>query len=169
MVLAIQPTCRGFGYAVLELAEDRLIDSGLRQVPAAEMEQRALPKVAQLIEYFAPSIVIVEDTRHPNCRRRGRAPSLIDGIMEVAETMNVAIGRVPGITVRKYYRELGGRNKSEIAKLVAERFPELRSVLPPPRNKIWLPPNERMTIFDSIAFATVFASENPSILMVGRR
>jgi GNAT superfamily N-acetyltransferase len=155
-VLAIAPTSRGFGYAVLELADDRLIDSGLRQVVPAEMEQRALPKVAELIEYFSPHAVIVEDTRHPRCRRRGRGRALIGGIIEVAETMHVAVGRVPAIRVREHYRNLGARNKSAIAALIAERFPELRPVLPPPR-KIWMSPNERMTIFDSIAFATVFA------------
>lgn len=163
VVLAIDPTSRGFGYAVLALANDRLIDSGIRQVLPAEMEQRALPKVAQLIEYFVPNIVVVEDNSHPSCRRRGRGRALIDGVMEVAETMNVAVGRVAAISVREHYRERDAKNKDAIARAIVERFPRLQPVLPPLRDKIWLPPSERMSIFDSIAFATVFAAENPSL------
>lgn len=153
--LAIHPTCRGFGYAVLELAKDELIDWGVRQVVPSEMEQRSLPKIAALIEKFAPSIVIVEDTRHPRCRRRGRGRALVDGIIEVAETMKIAVGRVPRVSVREDYRELGAKNKDAMARLIVARFPELRPVLPP-RRKMWMPQNERMTIFDSVAFATVF-------------
>ncbi len=69
--------------------------------------------------------------------------------------MKVPVGRVPTIDVRAYYRSLGAKNKDAMARLIVARFPELRSVLPP-RRKPWMPPNERMAIFDSVALATVF-------------
>ena len=152
--LAIEPHNRGFGYAVLELADDILIDWGGRQANA-DVIKRSIPKVAGLIHRFAPSIVIVEDTRHPRCRRSGNGRALIESIADLARTMDVAVGRVSRLSVRKHYAALGAGNKDAVAKFLVKRFPELRRVLPPPR-KLWMARDERMTIFDSIAFATIF-------------
>jgi GNAT superfamily N-acetyltransferase len=155
--LAIAPTSRGFGYALIEGADDVLIDWGVHQVRQADMTEHSLPIVADLIHRFAPSIVIVEDTLHERCRRRGKGRALIEAVVGYAESMDIAVGRVSGRSVRDHYAELGARNKDVIARLIVTRFPELRSVLPPPRG-MWRPKNERMTIFDSVAFATVFAA-----------
>ena len=40
-------------------------------------------------------------------------------------------------------------NKETIAAKVAERFPELRPYLPPPR-KPWMSEDERMNVFDAV-------------------
>ena len=47
------------------------------------------------------------------------------------------------------------RNKNEIARFIAARFPELARSLPPER-KPWMSEDSRMAIFDAAAFA--FAS-----------
>jgi GNAT superfamily N-acetyltransferase len=157
-LLAIEPTSRGFGYALIEVPDDVLIDSGVHHVRQVDMTEHSLPIVAGLIRQFAPNIVVVEDTLHARCRRRGRGRELIEAIVAYAESLDVAVGRVSSRSVRAHYAELGAKNKDAIAKLIVSRFPELRSVLPPPRG-LWRPKNARMTIFDSVAFATVFAAE----------
>jgi hypothetical protein len=156
-VLAITPTSRGFGYALIEGVDDVLIDWGVHQVRQADMTEHSLPMVAGLLRKFAPSVVVVEDTLHERCRRRGKGRALIEAIVGYAESMDVAVGRVSNTSVREHYTDLGTRNKDEIARLIVTRFPELRSVLPPPRG-MWRPKDERMTIFDSMAFAIVFAA-----------
>lgn len=156
-LLAIEPSSRGFGYALIDVPDDVLIDWGVHQVRQADMTEFSLPKIAGLIRKFAPSIIVVEDTLHERCRRRGKGRALIEAIVAYAESMDVAVKRVSTTNVRAHYAELDARNKDAIAKLIVSRFPELRSVLPPPRG-MWRPKNERMTIFDSVAFATVFVA-----------
>ena len=169
VALALQPTCRGFGFAVLDLTAKRLISWALREVVREEMDQRALPLVAKLIEYYSPNIVIVEDIDHLYSKRRGRGRALVEGIVEVADTMHVAVGRIPSINVRRHYRELGALNKDARAQMIVKEFPELRSVLPPLRNRIWLHQSDRMAVFDSVAFALVFSAVNPSIQTLRHR
>lgn len=162
VALAIQPTSQAFGYAVLELATDRLVGQGMRFTKPSEMEQRSLPIIADLISAYSPSLVIVEDTGDARCLRSGRGPALIDGIVEVADTMDIAVGKVPSVRVREFYRHLGARNKDAVAGRIVERFPQLARLLPA-RRKSWMSKQHHMAIFDAIAFATVFAADNPSL------
>jgi len=162
VVLAIQTTSQAFGYAVLELATDRLVAHGMRFPKLSELEQRSLPIIADLITAYSPSLVIVEDTADPKCLRSGRGPALIDGIVEVADTMDIAVGKVASVRVREFYRQLGARNKDAVASQIIERFPQLTTILPLPR-KSWMSKQHRMAIFDAIAFATVFGADNPSL------
>jgi hypothetical protein len=56
-------------------------------------------------------------------------------------------------------RTLSVSNKAKTARIVAAKFPELRSRLPPER-KPWMSEDYRMAIFDAAAFAlTLFGSE----------
>jgi RNase H-fold protein (predicted Holliday junction resolvase) len=55
-VLAIDPSTRGFGFAVLE-GPDRLIDWGVKETKM-DKNRRALKLIAQLIEQYEPSTVV---------------------------------------------------------------------------------------------------------------
>jgi Holliday junction resolvasome RuvABC endonuclease subunit len=134
-ILAIDPTYRGFGYAVLE-ESDRLVDWGVCQI-RTEKKERTLRKIADLIRRFGPDIVIVEATRHQDCRRGQQARDLIDAIAALARTMDAAVRRVPMATVREHYAELGATNKDAVARLIVQQFPELERFLPPKR-KPWM-------------------------------
>ncbi|MBI1818669.1 MAG: hypothetical protein HYR72_27105 [Deltaproteobacteria bacterium] len=153
-MLSLDPTSRGFGYAVLE-APDLLIDWGVCQV-RIEKREGALRKVAALIHRFAPDTVVVEDTRDQHCRRGQRARDLILAIVALARTMDVAVVRVSRTTVRDHYTDLGATNKDAVARLVVEGFPELESFLPP-RRRTWMPEHERMAVFDAISMVLVLA------------
>jgi len=157
-VIAIAPSSRGFGYAVIEVADDILIDWGVHQIREADMTEYSLPKIAGLIRQYEPSVVVVEDTLHKRCRRRGKGRALIEAIVAYAKSLDADVGRVSSQRVRDHYAELSARNKDAVARLIVSRFPELRSTLPPPRKK-WMSKDERMTIFDSVAFATIYVEE----------
>ena len=52
--------------------------------------------------------------------------------------------------------------KYEIAVAIAERFPELGQILPPPR-KLWMPEDKRMGTFDAVAWGlTLFDHKDSS-------
>jgi RNase H-fold protein (predicted Holliday junction resolvase) len=58
-VLAIDPSTRGFGFAVLE-GPNRLIDWGVKETKI-DKNRMTLKLVADLIERCQPSVIVVED------------------------------------------------------------------------------------------------------------
>lgn len=158
-LLAIDPYLRGFGWALLE-GPDLLVDWGIYQTRTKRPE-RALGRVAALLDRYAPHVVVLEDTHHPRCRRRGRASALISEIMDMAKASNVAVRVVPMDDVREHYRAAGARSKDAVARLVADRFSELQPILPP-RRKNWMREDERMAVFDAIAMVSTLLPFSPS-------
>jgi len=158
-VLAIDPYLRGFGWALLE-GPDLLVDWGICQTRTKKPE-RALGRVAAILHRYAPHLIVVEDIRHPRCRRRDRAGVLISEICDMAGAANVAVRTVAMEDVREHYRAVGAKSKNAVARLVVERFPELQPILPPYR-KNWMREDERMAVFDAIAMALVATGDaNP--------
>jgi len=153
-ILAVDPTHRGFGYVVLE-EPDRLVDWGLCLVRSRK-EVATLVRVRRLIRHLEPEVVVVEDTRHPGCRRGQRVRDLLDGIAAAAAELGVASSRIPAAEVRQSAATIGVTNKDAVAKLLSARFPELEPLLPP-RRKTWVSEDERMAVFDSIALAIAFS------------
>lgn len=147
-ILAIDPTHRGFGYVVLE-APDRLVDWGLCQVRGGAAK---VTRVLTLIRRLEPDLVVVEDARHPGCRRGQRVRDLLEAIVAAATELDVASLRIPAAEVRQSAATTGATNKDAAAKLLAARFPELEPLLPP-RRKTWMSEDERMAIFDSAGLA----------------
>lgn len=152
-VVAIDPTSRGFGYAVLE-GPAFLVDWGTRDFGRAD-SARALAEVAALVDDFRPDVVVVEDVADPAARRRDRARELIESVARLAAGCGVAIARVARADVQRVFRGADATTKHAIAHVIAGHFPELAPRLPPPR-KTWMSEDVRMAIFDAMAFALVF-------------
>jgi RNase H-fold protein (predicted Holliday junction resolvase) len=66
-VLAIDPTHRGFGYAVFE-GPDLLVDWGERNI-WGQKNAGSVEAVARLIERYQPDILVLEDPSSADCRR----------------------------------------------------------------------------------------------------
>jgi len=81
-VLAIDPSTRGFGFAVLE-GPDRLSDWGVKET-RTDKKVRALRWTAELIDYYRPNVVVVEDYAGKGSRRCKRVAELIDAIATLA-------------------------------------------------------------------------------------
>src|ERR1700682_485037 len=90
-VLSIDPTHRGFGYVVLEGSED-LIDCGVRHVQGAKNKE-SIRAASELMSFYRPQILVLEDVCSKNCRRRKRVRDLIEALDH--------LGRSRGISVRK--------------------------------------------------------------------
>ena len=72
-VLAIDPTTKGFGFAVME-GPERLIDWGVKGVKRSE-KKRSLKLVADLIDQYQPDVILVEDCLGKGSRRCQRVRS----------------------------------------------------------------------------------------------
>jgi Holliday junction resolvasome RuvABC endonuclease subunit len=152
-VLAIDPSTRGFGFAVLE-GPNRLIDWGVKETKT-DKRQRSQKLIADLIEQYQPSVIVVEDYAAKGSRRCGRVCDLINDISKLAMNRNVKVKSFSRLKVRQAFAEAGAKNKYEIALAIAKRFQELAPRIPRFR-KPWMSEDYRMSIFDAVALAVTF-------------
>jgi RNase H-fold protein (predicted Holliday junction resolvase) len=66
-VIAIDPSTRGFGFAVLE-GPERLVDWGVKET-RTDKNRRSLELIADLIEIYQPRVLVVEDYTGKASRR----------------------------------------------------------------------------------------------------
>jgi len=149
-VLAIDPTHRGFGYVIFE-GPDFLIDWGVRHVEGPK-NKASIAAAAELITRYRPRIMVLEDVTARGCRRRRRVRELVDGLEQYGRGRGLTVRKVAQAKVKRTFLPLGIRNKDQMARFVAARFPELAGYLPPER-KPWMSEDSRMAIFDAAAFA----------------
>ncbi len=151
-VVSIDPTRRGFAYAILE-GKENLLDWGLAQV-LIRTDANVLKRVEEILDLPHIELLVVEDGR--GSRRRERARRLIRGIKSIAKRRKMPIVFVSRSRVRDVFAPAS--TKQEIAEAIAEIFPELRSRLPRKR-KPWTTEDERMSIFDAVAFVVAALSK----------
>jgi Holliday junction resolvasome RuvABC endonuclease subunit len=149
-VLALDPSSRGFGFAVFE-GPDALIDWGVKQVKGSK-HRECLSRIERLMDHYQPEMVVVEDCASRHCRRCLRVRELIGDILALAAERRVRSRAVSRAAVRKAFSRTGASTKHQIATTIAETFPELALNLPPYRTP-WMSEDARMAIFDAVAFA----------------
>ena len=150
-LLAIDPTVRGFGYMVFDGIKE-LTEWGKAEI-RIQKNRRCLARIKKLINFHEPDVIVIEDPQ--NSYRRKRTLELIKSIEQIA--------RAGGIKVRKYSRnqvqdvfvQFGASTKYEIAKKIAQWYPELEFRLPTKR-KPWQAEDERYGIFDATALGLTY-------------
>lgn len=157
-VLAIDPTTKGFGFAVLE-GPSRLIDWGVRRAMATNRNAAAVAAVVQLMRWYEPSTLTVEDCRCCSARRRVRVQELAQDLMGLADRTGLRCLCVPWIDVRTKIGESRDATKEQIAARLVARFPELARHLPPHR-KPWMSPDARLSIFTAVALALLASTRH---------
>ncbi len=149
--LAIDPTSRGFAFAVLE-APAFLVDWGERIIPAKTGD--LLRKVDELLSRYEPTLLVIEDLAVPGARRLKRASKEIKSIELLALKRGLAAERISRIGVIDTFAP--GKSKFEVTLRLAETFPALAERLPR-RRKSWTTEDARMNIFDALGFAATLA------------
>lgn len=157
-IVAIDPTSKGFGYVVVESGPPLLIiDWGVAHIRSRKNAQ-ALERIAELLGWYNPNAVVLEDWEAPGSRRRPRVRALLAAVAIFAERSGLPAERVPRRAVRQVFLQAGARTKGEIAALIAEWLPELAPRLPRPR-RIWMSEDERIRIFDATALALAYFAQ----------
>ena len=156
-VLAIDPSTRGFGFAVLE-GPNRLIDWGVKETKT-DKRRRSLELIEALIEQYQPNVLVVEDYTVKGARRCRRIQGLINDISKLALKRKVKVRSFSRAKVKQVFSESGAINKQEIATAIAKQFPELVPRLPRFR-KPWMSEDYRMSIFDAVALGLTFFHVN---------
>lgn len=158
-ILAIAPSTRGFGFAVLE-GPSKLVDWGVK-LAGRNKNADSLAKVDALMAYYLPTVLVLENYAMPDVRRSTRIQNLGTRTATLAKRRKV---KFKLLTRTKVRRVLLGADapgtKQAIAEFLAKRFPrELGSRLPPKRRP-WMSEDYRMGIFDAVALALAASHRN---------
>ncbi len=149
-LLAIDLTGKGFGFALLDRRRG-LLDWGFCTVLAAD-DVTFAARLCAKIDRGQPTVIVLENFAPTKGRENALRRRAF--IKKIANERQLGTCHVSRIVVQ---RILGFRTKAEIAKALADRFPELRTRMPPAR-KWWTTVDERMHIFDALALALVVMS-----------
>src|SRR6266568_1309589 len=88
-VLAVDPSTRGFGFAVLE-GPNRLIDWGVMETKKNK-NVKSLKLIDDLIEQYQPHVIVVEDYAGKGSRRCRRIQALINDISRLASKRKIRV------------------------------------------------------------------------------
>ncbi len=164
-VLALDPMSRGFGFGVLE-GPTNLVDWGIRNAPNTN-PRALLRKIRELIDLYHPDVIVIEDCHHDRSRRRQRVRTVIAQVAALA-TPDTEVELIAAVLVHRALGRGKAVTKHEIARRVAEHFPEIAYRLPPER-KPWMPEDSRFAIFDALAFGLAFLLLDDTHTPAGRK
>jgi hypothetical protein len=143
-VVGIDVTTKGLAYIFFE--NGRLIDW---QSMGRGEGKSDLALVDRIVDGCAADIVVIEDFDAEGCRLGSRARSVLRDIARHVRARGLRVRLVARREVTEAWNTRGKRNKQEIASAIAELFPELAPLVPPPRRN-FDPEAERMNIFDAL-------------------
>ena len=153
-VLAVDPTSKGFGFAVIEV-DLFLVDYGIARVWSKRLRE-FVDKTYSLVEKYRPVMIILP--RISSAKARGRARAKVSALAAHLRLHHHSVAVLPREIVLKTF-EPSGTTKHEIAIAITKAFPELTSRLPRKRRP-WMSEDESMNVFDAAALALAVLS-NP--------
>jgi hypothetical protein len=158
-IVALEVRSQRTGFIALEgSGRVRLLDWGVRLY-----DRRTYPtgaacgaRIAALLDLYAPSVVVLrrgKDASTDEMRRWVRA--IVAKIATEARRRSITYESVTTKEVQDFFGRYGNTTKHAIARIVAERFPELAFKLPSPRRP-WESESYNTVIFDAAATAMTF-------------
>jgi len=165
-ILAIDPTPRGFGFALLEDRPLRLIDWGVVECRRGNKEENRGKRLRGLFQEYDPSIFVIEDCGRKTSRRGHATRRFADEIRLLAQRVHLPLKKFSREQVKQAFALHGATTKQQIAQVLADGFPELKPRLPTVR-EIWQSEDYRISIFDAVALGMTFVANEGSLESVG--
>ncbi|MEI9966951.1 MAG: hypothetical protein WDN67_05020 [Candidatus Moraniibacteriota bacterium] len=150
-MLAVAPSSRGLGFAVLE-SQEKLVDWGVKSI-RGDKKTACLAKTVELIQTYQPGIIVLDDASAPTSRRSPRIRQLISEIVAVAEREEIKVLLLSRERVKKILFGHDQATKQAVAEMLAARFPHELGFRLPPKRRPWMSEDYRMDIFDAVALA----------------
>ena len=150
-ILAIEPSTKGFGYAVLE-GHKLLVDWGVRSV-TGNKNAGAIKKVGEMIAHYKPQVLVLEDTANEGSCRSPRIRALTKRLVALGEKRSIKVALFSRKQIRRVFFGDDRGTKHGVAEFIAERFPEELGFRLPPKRLDWKSEDSRMPIFDAVALA----------------
>jgi len=155
-ILGIDPTHDGVAFAFFE--EGAIVDWGTSRKDGSE------PRILdRLLDDYGAEVVVIEDGDAPKSERRARMRKLLRELAMHARARGLAVVTVRRRDVHDAWEKRGITRKYAVAAALADCFPDLAPIVPPPR-KIYRREVPRERIFGTVAlvvhtFGTVDARE----------
>lgn len=150
-ILAIAPSTRGFGFAVME--GDTLIDWGVKSVQG-DKNPGSIMKIRELMDQYQPSVVVSPDALARDSRRAPRIRELVKQTITLARSHNIKVVLSTRGQVMKSFFANGKGTKYVVARVLAEQFPDELADRLPPKRRPWMSEDYRMDIFEAVALGS---------------
>lgn len=147
--LAIAPSARGFGFAVMD-GFDALVNWGVKGA-SGNKNQETLKKVRLLIEHYDPELVVMSDL--DSSRRAPRINRLHRQLVQLIGDQGVKIVHFPIERVRQLILKTDQGTKHDLALALADRYPDELALRVPAKRKLWQSEDSRLDMFEAVALA----------------
>lgn len=150
-ILGLHPTARGVGWALFEspLAP---VDWGIVR---SNKNAACLVRIEQIVEQYAPAVVVLEQFEHGPVRKAGRIQMLCRAVVHLAANRGAEARLYSRAAIRTCFSSVGAVTRYEIAQAIAAHIDALRHRLPPPR-KAGMDQDARLSIFNAAALAMTY-------------
>jgi Holliday junction resolvasome RuvABC endonuclease subunit len=150
VVLAIYPHGKGIAYACMS-TPTTMIESGQRFFHPI-CNRKCRKRAQNVLRYFCPDIVILEDEVSDIAFKRDRVTRLLGEIKHDAEELNLRVVQYKREHIREVFGQFGASTKHEIATKIAKWLPEYTKRVPKVRD-ICGSESSAMGEFDAISLA----------------
>jgi len=152
-ILTLDIRSRRFGYVIFA-GPHTLLDWGIRT--HADGEHSVLERrLIGLQTMFAPSTILVRKTNEHSQTKTPTIRPAFNIVKCFARRAVVAVRLIDGSKIRRFFARKAKTNKHDVARMVADRFPELSWRLPPKR-KPWQSEPARMPLFDAASLGVFY-------------
>ena len=151
-ILAIFPSSKGFGYALME-SPTTPVDYAMVSIKRFKLNNYK-NRIRALLGFFKPTVVIVENHLY---RKGKRVKAVVSTVYKEAARHHLKVYAYSREDIRNFFKSFGAFTKYEIASFIASEIPELKDKLGAER-KIWASEQYHMPIFDSISLAMTYYS-----------
>jgi Holliday junction resolvasome RuvABC endonuclease subunit len=158
-VIAIAPSTRGFGFAVVE--GENLVDWGIKSV-RGDKNRQCLLKVQEMIAHYQPGAIFLQDHSVKGSRRSPRIRALGEQIIAIARKQQVTLTLFARQQVRRAFFSDGNGTKDALAEILAKRFPQELGCRLPAKRRPWMSEAYQMGIFDAVALGLMIGTQKSS-------
>lgn len=131
LILSIFPNSIGFGFAIMTNALNVLSSKMVHIRPVCN--KQALKRMKEIIDYYNPKIVVVEDYLGIGSRKSKRIQKMIDAVSRYAQKKLLKTCKYSRSDIRYVFSNFNAHSKHEIACVIAENIKSMEHKLVKPR------------------------------------
>jgi hypothetical protein len=158
-IVAVHPAGNSLTYVFFE--DGRLTDW---QRIEKNGEGDVLAILDRVLDGCAADVLILEDADATGCKRSPVMRILLKRMAVHARGRGFLVRLVSASDVRLAWRAKGQRNKQAVAATLAQQFPELQHLVPPPRRN-FMNEDARVHIFDAVSLVLRYDETLPAELL----
>jgi hypothetical protein len=149
-ILGIALSARGFGYA---LFDGKILADWSAKTFYRDKNNRCMRHIEQLIEHYAPDILVVENHSAKGSRRCDRIRQLGDQLVALSKSRSLRTVQYSRQKLLQMFLPHGTGSRHDFAVHIAGQFSEELATHLPPKRRLWHSEDYRMAIFDAVALA----------------